>query len=120
MNEIDLSNLSAEALDKLIVDAGEKRAAMHPALPRESPRDNVRAFENPAWYCAMTETGTLLQILHPGYGWLSFHLPPQDRVQLMSTLLNQCLISGPPKDYKPDAITVPQGPLGSGGSGRLN
>lgn len=88
--DIDLSNMTAGELDKLIFEAAQKRAGMEPPVPREHPK-STEAVLNPAWYTEAIEIGGLFQIRHPGFGWLTFILPHAERAHLLSVWLHQSL-----------------------------
>lgn len=89
---LDLSTLSAAELDALIAEAAERRAQMAQDVPHERPEGAVTAKGNPAWYVTPGPGGTLLQICHPGLGWLAFVIPPVERGVLVGLLLQQTLV----------------------------
>lgn len=98
-NPVDLTKLTVPELDALIAEAGARRASLEPAHPNEAPKA-VQATVNPAWFTALIELGTLLQIRHPGFGWLSFVIPANERAHLLSLLLNQALFAPLPGSAK--------------------
>jgi hypothetical protein len=52
------------------------------------PTENVIAIERPAFWTEVVQgkNGSLLQLHHPDYGWMSFVLPP-DMASLIGTAL---------------------------------
>jgi hypothetical protein len=64
----------------------------------EQPK-KMEAAVDPRWYLSMADANTILQLRHPGYGWVGFLIPPASRAQLLSFLLQQALLPAP----KPDA-----------------
>jgi hypothetical protein len=88
--EIDLTKLSTEELDDLLVRAAKHRASLQPAPPTEHPKP-TDVVVNPGWYTALIDSGTLLQVRHPGFGWLSFLIPANERAHLLSLFLRQAL-----------------------------
>ena len=90
--EIDLSSLSASDLDQLIAAATKRRAALSPPIPATNPQGEIQAIVDPKWYLTSLPGGTLMQIRHPGHGWLNFHIPTMSRAFLLSFLLQQALV----------------------------
>lgn len=88
--ETDLAKLSAQELDELLVRAAKHRASLQPAPPTEHPKP-TDVVVNPGWYTALIDSGTLLQVRHPGFGWLSFLIPANERAHLLSLFLRQAL-----------------------------
>jgi hypothetical protein len=72
--------------------AAERRAMLEPVHPYQAPSE-ADAIIDPAWYTGLVEPGTLFQVRHPGYGWLSFVIPPNERAQLLCAFLNQALFT---------------------------
>ena len=89
---IDVSSLQAAELDQLIEAATKRRAALAPPIPATNPQGEIQAISDPKWYLTSVPGGTLLQIRHPGHGWLNFHIPALSRAFLLSFLLQQALI----------------------------
>lgn len=87
---IDISDLSEEELGQLITQCLERRAEMAPTYP-DMPPMPLNAFIDPKWYCHSVPEGTVLSILHPGAGWLSYLIPVHERANLLSLLLRQAL-----------------------------
>jgi hypothetical protein len=88
--QLEISELSAPELDELIVKAAARRVSLNPPHSTDAPKQ-AEAIVNPQWFTCLVEPGTLLQIRHPGLGWLSFVIPPNERAQLLGILLNQAL-----------------------------
>ena len=85
----DLSKLNAQELDELIIEAGKLRESKLPEIARDRPINPSNGVTRPAWWCEPFEGGMLLQMRHPGYGWLNFTFSPLDRVSILSALLAQ-------------------------------
>ena len=75
----------------------------------ERPTENVVAIERPAFYTEVVQgkNGSLLQLHHPAYGWLSFLLPPDMANLIGMALLKQSALC----DYfagimPPSTVTV--------------
>ena len=90
--QIELSSLTAAELDQLIEAATKRRATLAPSIPATNPQGEIQAILDPKWYLTSMPGGTLLQIRHPGHGWLNFHIPALSRAFLLSFLLQQALI----------------------------
>ena len=105
---MDISALSAPELDELIARAAARRATLEPSHATQAPKQ-AEAILNPPWFTCLVDSGTLLQVRHPGLGWLSFVIPPNERAQLLGIMLNQAL-------YRPTGPTTNQPPSVSGGS----
>jgi hypothetical protein len=102
---MDIQTMGAADLDALIESAAKRRALLEPAVPRERPQREIQITVNPAWATQSIELGALMQFRHPGLGWVSFVLSPQDRIQLAMGLLHQSLLAGPPaQPQQPSAI----------------
>src|SRR5436190_14261637 len=89
---IDVSTLDAAQLDALIEAAVKRRATLNPPVAATNPQGEIQAIADPKWYLTSVAGGTLLQIRHPGHGWLNFHIPTLSRAFLLSFLLQQALI----------------------------
>ena len=100
--QIDVSLLSASELDDLIAKAAARRASLHPPHETEAPRQ-AEAIVSPQWFTCLVEPGTLFQVRHPGLGWLSFVIFPNERAQLLGLLLNQALFKPPSPSSSPPA-----------------
>ena len=88
--EFDLTKLSAEELDDLLVRATKHRASLQPGPPTDHPKP-TDVVVNPGWYTALIDSSTLLQVRYPGFGWLSFLIPANERAHLLSLFLRQAL-----------------------------
>ncbi len=99
---IDVSQFSASELDNLIGKAATRRAILEPTHPIQPPKQ-AEAILNPQWFTCYVELGTRFQIRHPGFGWLSFVIFPNERAQLLGLLLNQALfkLQGTTSDAPP-------------------
>lgn len=87
---MDISGLDAEQLDDLISKCADRRADLLPRISAELAGDEekiVAAINNPRWHCYADGDNTILNFRHPGFGWLSFALPHDERGHLMSVLL---------------------------------
>lgn len=104
---IDLTKLTTEQLDDLLARAAKHRASLLPAPSTEHPKP-IDVVVNPEWYTGLVDSGTLLQIRHPGFGWMSFLIPSNERAHLLSLFLRQAL-------FVPEQGTVSAPPPGSGG-----
>ncbi len=91
-SQIDVSQLTAAELDELMTKAAERRASLDPPHSYQAPVE-ADAIIDPAWYTGLIEPGTLFQVRHPGFGWLSFVIPPNERAQLLCAFLNQALFT---------------------------
>ena len=106
---VDVSKLTVAELDELIAKAAQRRAALEPGHPKDPP-DEVWAIADPGWRVQLHGQNTLFRVLHPGFGWLSFLIPPHERANLLSVLLRLALI--------PAGATAPKTPpTNSGGKG---
>jgi hypothetical protein len=97
----DVKPMSTADLDALLEAITLERAKREPAVPMEQP-GKTEAAVDPRWHLSMLDVNTLLQLRHPGHGWVGFVIPPPSRAQLLSFLLQQAL-SPPAK-----AATAPQ------------
>lgn len=83
-------------IDEIIALLGRVRAGLRPALPDRVPLDQrIEAIGDPAYWTNLdAETkGTLLMLQHPGFGWLSFLLPPRERERISAQLAEQSRIA---------------------------
>lgn len=109
----DVKFLSTEDLDALLVAASLERAKREPAVPMEQPKTMEAAFD-PRWFISMAEANTILQLRHPGYGWVGYVVPPASRAQLVTFLLQHALLPA----AKPDAPVA--APVVSAGGGTVH
>ena len=112
--DIELSTLSAAELDQLIEAATQRRATLSPPVAATNPQGEIQAIVDPKWYLTSTPGGTLLQIRHPGHGWLNFHIPTLSRAFLLSFLLQQALVDK--ESAQPGAATATPPISASGGT----
>lgn len=88
---IDISGLNAQELERLILDASERRSQLEPKIQANAPT-KFHALEGPRWYSFRNGEYTILQLRHPGLGWLAFALPAPSRAHLLRLLLDQQLL----------------------------
>ena len=93
-----VGTLSAEDLDRLILAAAERRSSLQPSVPNQVPQSWSAAI-NPQWRVSLSLMGTLFQMRHPGYGWVSFVVPPAERASLIGLLTSHAL--APPMQVQP-------------------
>ena len=105
--QIELSSLTAAELDQLIEAATKRRATLAPPVPATNPQGEIQAIRDPKWYLTSMPGGTLIQIRHPGHGWLNFHIPTLSRAFLLSFLLQQALIDTHAAAAEPTAKPPP-------------
>ena len=73
------------------------------------PKGDILAIERPAWWTEipMGRNGSVVQLLHPDHGWLTFHFPPDCANKLGVALVKQAALC----DYfagtlPPSTVTV--------------
>lgn len=91
MIDVDVDVLTAAELDTLIARALERRAQLLPAHAVDAPIGEISAVMDPRWKLGMDGDRAVLQLLHPGAGWLAFLIPPAERVHLVRVLFEQCV-----------------------------
>lgn len=111
---IDLSALSASELDELIAEAADRRANLNPEVSLEPPQSVARVMHFAA-RATKTVDGTLLQLRHPGLGWVAFQLSPEVRAELAKLLVDQATSQG----NEAELVHRP-GPTSKGGAGSGN
>ena len=89
---IDVSTLSVSELDSLIERATLRRAQLQPEVSQDWPKGELQAIFDPRWAATNVDTGTLLQIRHPGHGWLNFVIAAQTRALLIGALMQHALL----------------------------
>lgn len=107
---VDLSKFKADELDDLILQAAKRRAHLQPAIPNEPPKE-VDALIDPRWFTVLQDENTILQIQHPGFGWITAIIPPHERANLLTVLLRQALT---PPLAKASAAQMPATSSGGG------
>jgi len=107
----DVKQMSTEDLDALRDAIALERAKREPPIPMEQPK-TMEAALDPRWYLSSVDSNSILQLRHPGHGWVGYVLPPASRTQLLSFLLQQAL--QPP--VRPDAAQ----PVVSAGGGTIH
>jgi hypothetical protein len=105
--DIDVTKLTLEELDDLLVRTAKHRASLQPGPSTDHPKP-TDVVVNPGWYTGLADSATLLQIRHPGFGWLSFLIPANERAHLLSLLLRQAL-------FVPEQGVANAPPPGAGG-----
>jgi hypothetical protein len=93
----DVKAMSTADLDLLLEAITIERAKREPAVSMEQPPKSEAAVD-PRWHLFMVDANTILQLRHPGHGWVSFLIPPASRAQLLSFLLQQALMPPPKAD----------------------
>jgi hypothetical protein len=104
---IDISKLNAAELDELIAEAAERRLDMKPYISYELPR-SIGAIFDPRWVTHLHGENTILQLRHPGRGWVAFAFPPHEGAHLLSLFLRFALAPKKPEDQA--------GPASAGGT----
>jgi hypothetical protein len=58
------------------------------------PKDNIVAISRPIWWTeiASGRNGSVVQLLHPDHGWLTFLLPPECANRLGLGLVRQAAL----------------------------
>jgi hypothetical protein len=103
---VDISDLDVVELEALIARAVQRRAQLQPEVPREPPK-HTYGESGLAWRTFLDGEMTVLQFRHPGWGWLTFGLPPNDRAHLLGLLLNQALFKPLPSTAAPSDAELP-------------
>lgn len=71
--------LNVDAIDRMIEVLGQFRAGLQPPVRTSDPvtGETVQAVTDPRWWISAEpmNNGALLQLRHPGLGWLGFALP---------------------------------------------
>lgn len=100
----DLKQMSVEELDALIVAAAAERAKREPVVAMEHPK-TFEAILDPRWAVTLAHPNTILQVRHPGFGWVAFVVPPNERAHLLAVLLHFALVGPAPQQQAP--VPVP-------------
>ena len=106
----ELTSLSAAELDALIASAVAERAKREPQVTMEQPK-TIEAIIDPRWFVFPVGENSVVQIRHPGHGWLGFMFPPASRAQLLSLFLQHALMPV----IKAEIITAAPPPAAGGG-----
>jgi hypothetical protein len=84
--------LDAHKLQNLLAALATARLAIRPDVPVEFKGTSAIAIPDPVWRTEPTVhsaiPGMLLNLRHPGYGWLSFVLPDHEALKLGIWLVN--------------------------------
>lgn len=89
--QLNYREMSTEDLDEILRLASEARAERTGEQLPEPIRDAPICM-NPAWRVTDSAQGAWLALLHPGFGWLQFILPPKERAHILTLLLYQALV----------------------------
>src|ERR1700680_4347557 len=81
--DIDITKLTVEELDDLLVRTAKHRASLQPGPSTDHPKP-TDVVVNPGWYTGLVDFAPLLQIWRSGFGWLSFLIPVNERAHLLS------------------------------------
>ncbi len=107
----DVKLMSTADLEALTYAIAIERAKREPQVSMEQPK-TMEAALDPRWHISLADSNTILQLRHPGYGWVGYVIPPPSRAQFVAALLQHSLM--PPS--KPD--TPP--PVASTGGGTVH
>jgi len=108
--QFELTSLSAAELDTLIGSAVAERAKREPQVAMEQPK-TIEAIIDPRWFVFPVGENSVVQIRHPGHGWLGFMFPPGSRAQLLSLFLQHALMPV----IKAEIVAAPTAPAAGGG-----
>jgi hypothetical protein len=86
-----MKQFSTAELEALIAAASAERAKREPAVAMEHPK-TFEAILDPRWAITLAHPNTILQVRHPGLGWIAFVIPPNERAHLLSVLLHFALV----------------------------
>src|SRR5436190_12026025 len=88
--------MSTAELDELLLAISLERAKRNdPPVSMEQPK-TMEAALDPKWYVSLSGPNTVLQLRHPGYGWVGYLIAPASRAALASFLLQHALLPPPP------------------------
>lgn len=107
----DVKQMSTEDLDALLLAIALERAKRQPQVAMEQPK-TMEAALDPRWHISMADANTVLQLRHPGYGWVGYVIPPASRAQLVTFLLQHALLPAP----NPGSPPSPPAPSAGGGT----
>lgn len=96
---VDISKMDVVELDALIATAAQRRAQLEPEVPKEVPKHAYGEMD-PRWNTFLDGETTILQFRHSGLGWITFGIPPNERVHLLTVLLRQALFKQPAEPTK--------------------
>jgi hypothetical protein len=97
---LDPKTLTTAQLDALLESISLERAKREPAVTMDQPQ-KMEAAVDPKWYLSMSGPNSILQLRHPGYGWVGYVLPTPSRAALLAALLQQALMPAPVADAAP-------------------
>jgi hypothetical protein len=115
----DVKALSTPELDELLKQVALERVKRQPEVSMDQPQ-TMEAALDPRWFLSLADANTVLQLRHPGYGWVGYVLPPASRASLAAFLLQHSLLQpNKPEAAKPDAVP-PAPPVVAGGGGTIH
>jgi hypothetical protein len=106
-----VKSLSTADLDALLLAISLERVKREPPVSMDQP-PTIEAALDPKWFVSATGPNTVMQLRHPGYGWVGYMIPPASRATLVAVLLQHAL--QPPT--KPDAPPPPPVVMTGGGT----
>lgn len=101
----DVKLMPTADLDALRDAITLERAKREPQIPMEQPK-TMEAAVDPRWYLSLADSNSVLQLRHPGHGWVGFVIPPASRAQLLAFLLQQALSPAVKTDAPPQAVSA--------------
>ena len=100
----DPKALSTAELDALMLAISLERVKREPPVAMDQPATIEAAFD-PKWFVSMVGPNSIVQLRHPGYGWVGYLIPPTSRATLAAVLLQHALMP-PAKPDAPPLITA--------------
>lgn len=101
----DVKQMSTEDLESLLDAIALERAKREPQVTMEQPK-TMEAALDPRWHVSLSDSNTILQIRHPGYGWVGYVIPPASRATFISALLQHALMPPSKADAPPPVVTM--------------
>ena len=101
----DVKQMSTAELEALLNAIAIERTKREPQVAMEQPK-TMEAALDPRWYLSLAESNTILQLRHPGYGWVGYVIPPASRALLVSFLLQHALTPAPKPDAPPPVASM--------------
>lgn len=96
--------LNTLQLDTLIQQLSNAREELRPPVVNDAPLGvPVKSIVDPRYYTEPhAETGgTILMLRHPGFGWVTFLLPPEERDRLSGYFTKQAEVQKAASPSKP-------------------
>lgn len=100
VTQADLEQMSGAELEALIAAAAKERTKREPAVAMQHPT-TFEAIVDPRWAITLAHPNTILQVRHPGLGWLAFVIPPNERAHILAVLLHFALATPAPQQQAP-------------------